>query len=1494
MSLIAERLLHNSDFSCTLTRLFQDCPTLPSVAAQRVSDEWEARSISTHPPAGICLQSISPNAEYDNTRPLSQVLIERYCQRSDMLLRPSTDTLLASANDVTGIDVDLNQVQRLVNDCGPVLLDDYRQALVDYWNQVDGTGQSTWQRYSSYLRQQLSDSIGATQPGTIDPALLALAAKVATYPSHEARQLASGTAKPKLTLLSLDLAQGLRLHDLTGALLVTEDSDNDDNPVVLYTLSGDLQVFASFAALQQAFGQLWPELVGQQPELQSRPITGNAFDALASQVLEQQLSIIDRIAERHSAREDAQHLCVELSHLTLLLDLCPKAQRESLRKSAGLLPTWLHNANEHSLFAYAHSLIDIAQKGADAKGATWLDGIDDAATFAYTRINEYFGKIHPEHDLEPWDVEVINHQTIASALPTGQMDGTVTPIHFTLAHLVIGNWGLIRPGRVELRHKKGKRLPDWLTESYLQTMITELNIAKVYPQMLQDRLLDDLPERKRRERLLADQLRTQLPAGAMALELSEHLSPRARRAVSAVFAAPTGRWLIRPFGLVRETGAAADLVLNAWLIEPVHALPGDPCILYRPLHTRSLLEFTDRTSLLCALGKTGALQDDILRRLDHDVRRIYDNDGFAEPNLPGLMEMTLLGIPYQKPAPATLASEPAITHWGQAIYQGCVEETIADFRANSTTTEQARWERWTALGWLLLNCALPLVNGPLGTLVWLTQIAMALKQFLQTGKHPDSSQHRIALVNLLVNVGLALFAHAAPRLQLQRPAHLADEAGASLAEPPHLQYLEAGTPGRLEHQWATTEAQMNSTQSTALEALRSSRTSEELGMPIVTGELRGLYLQGEHYWTILGGGVYRVTLDEAVQQPRIVSDTQPSVPGPWLRRGSSGRWQPDLRLRLRGGMPGGKRRQAFRAQNAERREALSRQIIESRQQILSHNRTLLRLTLLVQETSNPEVLGLTLNKLDDIEVFWDTFLANVEEQAVLTNVTPANDVKASWEFQRFHVTMTRGTLLSKLILQKLTPAPVRVFAKAEDHAAYMHALDEITPQTEKLISNVEGIGKHLIALERLAGSRGTARDLYVAAKGMLKVPIERSILASRLLRLEYNWRKFMALPDLADRTQLMLDRCSINLTLAISQRMRLYEMPQASEALSARLLHDIDSQLGVALRRLENLKLIVTANPAALDALAPIEADVRYVNSRVKADLQDYPPLSSVAQLQRHTPGLIETPSHGLLLGKPRTGDDTLFDVVDDNQRPLMTFHKRDEEWIPVEQQTSHPVPQEPAPSLRRLFETADAEQTKARHTLNLLESSVAQHFQPVEFEELIDMHVRPLTDTAATLSTRLSKETDMTSAARQGYRERLVALRALVDQLNSKRVTLRTQAILRQSPRQSGLQYLIEHDLVQISRQGRRRALSAVPGRPQDYLDEYVISYANEPLWYAHFHYTSHDAASSDFVAGHLKTSAQRRLRGHSVTDPVTQELEYVHRGPLTQAAASRYFFNT
>jgi hypothetical protein len=404
----------------------------------------------------------------------------------------------------------------------------------------------------------------------------------------------------------------------------------------------------------------------------------------------------------------------------------------------------------------------------------------------------------------------------------------------------------------------------------------------------------------------------------------------------------------------------------------------------------------------------------------------------------------------------------------------------------------------------------------------------------------------------------------------------------------------------------------------------------------------------------------------------------------------------------------------------------------------------------------------------------------------------------------------------------------------------------------------------------------------------MRLPVGQVILATHVTRLEINWRRFMLHSTPSARIDYLLARCWKNLHLALGQRMRLYSMPTASEELSARLLQDMDNHFSVALRQLDNLTSEVADTPATLQVLKEMTQDVRFAAEQVKQDLQDYPPLTSVEQLRQQTPGLIET-DHGLLLGQPRADDADVVDILDSQQRPLRTFRKHDDEWLEVKPTVPTPTPQ--ALPLPTLLGRAKDELQKAKAMIRHLHGKAAENYLPQEFEELLDIHRETLSKLAASIEAHLPKAPSPTPDSLDSARQQVQAIHSLLKTLKDESTTLRTQATLRQKPSQQGLEYLVAQQQVQIHRVGRRRTLSALKGRQPDYLDEYEVRHDGQPLWYAHFHYASQQALPETYLAGHLKTPAQRLLRGR-VTDPLTQQSAFVYRAPLSHGAARRYFF--
>ena len=96
-------------------------------------------------------------------------------------------------------------------------------------------------------------------------------------------------------------------------------------------------------------------------------------------------------------------------------------------------------------------------------------------------------------------------------------------------------------------------------------------------------------------------------------------------------------------------------------------------------------------------------------------------------------------------------------------------------------------------------------------------------------------------------------------------------------------------------------------------------------------------------------------------------------------------------------------------------------------------------------------------------------------------------------------------------------------------------------------------------------------------------------------------------------------------------------------------------------------------------------------------------------------------------------------------------------------------------------------------------------------------------------------------------------------------------------NPTAGALEYLLGKKEIRIHKVGERTDSSA--GKGIDFLQEYEIldTANNNVLWYAHFHYSTKEAAPASFTKAHLKTVAQRRqglnfqkdqqAAGHAVT---------------------------
>nr|NLU59963.1 hypothetical protein [Pseudomonas sp. BIGb0427] len=317
-----------------------------------------------------------------------------------------------------------------------------------------------------------------------------------------------------------------------------------------------------------------------------------------------------------------------------MLDLCTAEELERQNKIALLLPAWL--LDSELAIRYSTLLIDQAQSHKTAGGKTWRDDIDTAEAFACKVLDARSRRITPAQALTPRrvDQQSPGHRQRHPGQGSLITDGAIKVVSFSLAQLAIDNLGVLAAGTVRVHLVNGARLPEWMNEHYVRSLVRELDMGAMCPQTLQQQLLDEPAQFQTRQTLFCTQLKTQLPLLALELHLRDkRLSLTACQAVDALFGlTEPGIWVLRPLALLRSTGATGDTLLNAWLIETSDVRQG-PCVLYRPLHSEPLLEFHDRIALFDAFASSGPLQDDLLERLPEHTRPIYANGGLREPHI---------------------------------------------------------------------------------------------------------------------------------------------------------------------------------------------------------------------------------------------------------------------------------------------------------------------------------------------------------------------------------------------------------------------------------------------------------------------------------------------------------------------------------------------------------------------------------------------------------------------------------------------------------------------------------------------------------------------------------------------------------------------------------------------------------------------------------------------------------------------------------------------
>ncbi len=214
------------------------------------------------------------------------------------------------------------------------------------------------------------------------------------------------------------------------------------------------------------------------------------------------------------------------------------------------------------------------------------------------------------------------------------------------------------------------------------------------------------------------------------------------------------------------------------------------------------------------------------------------------------------------------------------------------------------------------------------------------------------------------------------------------------------------------------------------------------------------------------------------------------------------------------------------------------------------------------------------------------------------------------------------------------------------------------------------------------------------------------------------------------------------------------------------------------------------------------------------------------------------------------------------------------------------PTPARPRQNLPDVQAEAQRRLDGLARFIDNIEGHARRHASPQDLEDMMGIKARDLEQRATTLEHLAAGDP-------------LVArLRDRAIELYAKGKALRiAQCFASKTPTEGYLDYLINHDQVQIVRIDPRRELPRDADNRADFIQEYEVrdvrTVPAQSLWFAHFHFGSKNASFEQFTKAHLKLPEQRYKGLKWQAAQVAEGIDAVPiwRGNIGRALATRHF---
>ncbi|WLH88015.1 hypothetical protein PSH87_15155 [Pseudomonas sp. FP453] len=848
------------------------------------------------------------------------------------------------------LPLDMQAVELAIRALRPNLQAAFAEALTAYWDQdafpptPNGARTSQWSWLGDTLHNTLRIA-GLQQPGLDDLQRQTLD-QVTRYPDATERTNAFGTSVAKVYALESSLSKGdSHSRVLSPDLLITREVDG--RQIVLHTsAAGVVTPYDSLEAFATAWQrQLSEQFVFDRLDWKRVELTGPVFATQAALVLNGQLQNLEAIQLPANASVEAlEQLFAQASATapSFIGALSPAAT--TLEYMARNMPAWLTQASEAERFAYRRHTLALASSVQRNHGRTFLTDIPDIRTYAEQQLDARLAaKGYKAKDLE------VTFKVAVGTLGSGYIE----PVKMSLVQMALENLAGLPKGQMEIR-LRGQPVNDPTLAQDLKDLISEVDIGKHYPALLEQHLAGDSAQSRERLALFAEQVPIQLAMQASELKLKGQagLTAQGVQFVEAVTRPGAGSrqvdgldLTVRPLAFLRKPGATPDVVENMFLIEPKNVEKG-PHILYRPQLSPPLQEFASRAALLSAIQQPGPLQQSILAWLpDAKTRAVYGNGGFHTPHIAHYSVFNEFDAP-ATPGPTTLAVDgyDAAATLARDVDRGDLMKHLFNANAHSlvnlakdqsTSDAESRWASHKELGWLLFNTLLPVLQGPGAMAGWLVQLA-SVENDIQQASETANPDPTAAMVDLLVNVG-TLLSHTTANAVKPRPlgsipfadrpevnVPLRRGGEASTGHPATIHQAAVGTAlaaVSTPFDFAFSSAGVLTPAQRAHIQSFSVPTPAGHATPIASGPLKGLYSIESTLHARIDNHWYRVARD--LDGLFVIDEQDKARTGPPLKADTQGHWQFDTRPKLKGGMPrSGARMKATVDKNVEVTKAM--------------------------------------------------------------------------------------------------------------------------------------------------------------------------------------------------------------------------------------------------------------------------------------------------------------------------------------------------------------------------------------------------------------------------------------------------------------------------------------------------------------------------------------------------------------------------------------------